>query len=160
MTLDEANSFVSKHHRHHQKVVGHKFSIGISDGEKVVGVCIVGRPVARGNDKGWTLEVTRLCTDGTRNACSMLYSAAQRAAFAMGYKRIITYILKSENGASLYASNYRLVGEIKGKSWNTPSRPRVDKHPITDKLLFEVMKPTQPEKERTHPDLLKKGATS
>lgn len=88
MTLKEANAFVEQNHRHHGKVTGHKFSIGLSDGEKIVGVAIVGRPVARHLDDGWTLEVNRLCTDGTRNACSMLYAAAWRAARAMGYKRI------------------------------------------------------------------------
>lgn len=89
MTLKEANAFVEQNHRHHGKVVGHKFSIGLSDGEKIVGVAIVGRPVARHLDDGWTLEVNRLCTDGSRNACSMLYAAAWRAARAMGYKRIL-----------------------------------------------------------------------
>lgn len=88
MTLKEGNAFVEQNHRHHGKVTGHKFSIGLSDGEKIVGVAIVGRPVARYLDDGWTLEVNRLCTDGTRNACSMLYAAAWRAARAMGYKRI------------------------------------------------------------------------
>lgn len=90
MTLKEANAYVEQHHRHHGPVAGHKFSIGLSDGEKIVGVAIVGRPVSRYLDDGWTLEVNRLCTDGTRNACSMLYAAAWRAARAMGYKRIVT----------------------------------------------------------------------
>ena len=100
MTLREANAFVEQNHRHHGATVGHKFSIGLSDGEKIVGVAIVGRPVSRHLDDGWTLEVNRLCTDGTRNACSMLYAAAWRAARAMGYKRVVTYILDTENGAS------------------------------------------------------------
>lgn len=76
MTLKEANAYVEQHHRHHKPVTGHKFSIGCSDGEKIVGVAIVGRPVSRHLDDGWTLEVNRLCTDGTHNACSMLYAAA------------------------------------------------------------------------------------
>lgn len=80
MTLKEANAYVEQYHRHHKPVVGHKFSIGCSDGEQIVGVAIVGRPVARHLDDGWTLEVNRLCTDGTRNACSMLYAAAWGAA--------------------------------------------------------------------------------
>lgn len=92
MTLKEANAFVEQYHRHHGPVVGHKFSIGCSDGEKIVGVVIVGRPVSRHLDDGWTLEVNRLCSDGTRNVCSMLYAAAWRAARAMGYKRLVTYI--------------------------------------------------------------------
>lgn len=111
MTLREANAFVEQHHRHHKPVVGHKFSIGVSDGEKVVGVAIVGRPVGRFLDDGWTLEVTRLCTDGTHNACSMLYAAAWRAARAMGYRRVVTYILESETGASLKAAGWKCIGK-------------------------------------------------
>lgn len=137
--LDEAQEFVARHHRHHGRVVGHKFSIGVAKDEKVVGVVIVGRPVARGRDDGLTLEVTRLCTDGTRNACSFLYGAAARAAFALGYKRIGTYILASEDGASIKAAGWRKVAEVKGRSWTTPSRPRVDKHPTQDKMLFETI---------------------
>lgn len=102
ITLKEANAFVEQYHRHHKPVVGHKFYIGCTDGEKIVGVAIVGRPVSRYLDDGWTLEVNRLCTDGTRNACSMLYAAAWRAAKAMGYKRVVTYILDSENGGIFY----------------------------------------------------------
>lgn len=135
--LAEANVFVALHHRHHKPVVGHKFSLGAVKDDVIVGVAIIGRPVARGRDDGLTLEVTRLCTDGTRNACSFLYSASARAAFALGYKRIGTYILKSETGASLSATDWRLVGEVKGRSWSCQSRPRVDKHPTQDKLLFE-----------------------
>ena len=114
MTLAEANQFVSDHHRHHKPVVGHKFSIGVSDGRNVRGVAIVGRPVARFLDNGLTLEVNRCCTDGVKNGCSMLYSSAWRAARALGYKRLITYILSDENGASLRASNWRLIGEAGG----------------------------------------------
>ena len=111
MTLREANAFVEQNHRHHGATVGHKFSFGLSDGEKIVGVAIVGRPVSRHLDDGWTLEVNRLCTDGTRNACSMLYAAAWRAARAMGYKRVVTYILDTENGASLRAAGWKCVGQ-------------------------------------------------
>lgn len=135
--LAEANAFVAQHHRHHQPVVGHLFSIGAALSNKIVGVVIVGRPVARLRDDGLTAEVTRLCTDGTRNACSFLYGAAARAAFALGFKKIGTYILATENGTSLCAAGWRQIAEIKGRSWTTPSRPRVDKHPTQDKLLFE-----------------------
>ena len=92
ISLAEANKYVEQHHRHHKPVTGHKFSIGLSDGEKIVGVAIVGRPVARHLDDGWTLEVNRLCTDGTRNACSKLYAAAWRAARSMGYKLSLIHI--------------------------------------------------------------------
>ena len=141
LPLKEANAFVALHHRHHQPVVGHKFSIGAVLTGMVCGVVIVGRPVNRHLDDGLTLEVTRLCTDGTKNACSFLYGAASRAAFALGYKRIGTYILKSEPGTSLTAAGWRLVGETGGKSWSVPSRPRVDTHPLEPRLRFEVARP-------------------
>jgi len=137
--LAEANQFVLEHHRHHKPVVGHKFSIGLSDGEKICGCCIVGRPVSRMLDNGWTLEVNRCCTNGVKNGCSMLYGAAWRAAKSMGYKRVITYILSDEAGTSLKAAGWTLVGERGGGSWSCKSRPRVDTHPLQKKLLFEVM---------------------
>jgi len=124
MTLKEANAYVKQHHRHHGPVAGHKFSIGLSNGEKIVGVAIVGRPVARHLDDGWTLEVNRLCTDGSQNACSMLYAAAWRAARAMGYKRLVTYVLDSEPGTSLKASGWHFDCMTNGGSWDCPSRPR------------------------------------
>lgn len=136
--LDEANAFVTALHRHHKPVVGHLFSLGASADGKIVGVAIVGRPVARMRDDGITAEVTRLCTDGTRNACSFLYDASARAAFALGFKRIGTYILASEPGTSLTAAGWRLIGEAGGGSWSRTDRPRVDKHPTQAKLLFET----------------------
>ena len=138
MTLAEANEFVSQHHRHHKPVVGHKFSIGAANGEQIVGVVIVGRPVARMRDDGMTLEVTRLATDGTKDACSFLYGAARRATFALGYKRLGTYILSSEPGTSLLAAGWKLIGEAGGGSWSVKSRPRVDKHPLQKKMLYEA----------------------
>jgi hypothetical protein len=134
--LAEANAFVRQFHRHHGGVRGHLFSIGAGCDGRICGVAIVGRPVARGRQDGVTAELTRLCTDGTANACSFLYGAAARAAFALGYKRIGTYILKSEGGVSLKAAGWRLIGEVRGRSWSAPSRPRVDRHPLQDKLLF------------------------
>lgn len=138
ITLKEANAFVERYHRHHKPVVGHKFSIAASDGEKIVGVAIVGRPVSRYLDNGLTLEVNRLCTDGTRNACSFLYSAAWRAARNLGYKKLITYILVSETGSSLKAAGWKCVGECGGKRWNGRSAPKVDLYPAQMKLRFEV----------------------
>lgn len=98
---------------------------------------IVGRPVSRVRDDGWTLEVTRCATDGAPNAPSMLYASAWRAARAMGYRRLGTYTLRSEAGASLRAAGWRVVGEVAGRSWSCSSRPRVDLHPTEDKLLWE-----------------------
>ena len=137
ITLKEANQFVRDHHRHHGPVTGHKFSIAASDGEKIVGTVIVGRPVSRHLDDGWTLEVSRLCTDGTRNACSMLYAAAWRAARAMVYKRLITYILESENGATLRAAGWQCVGQAGGLRWTGKRRRAVDLYPAQMKFRFE-----------------------
>jgi hypothetical protein len=139
--LDEANAFVKKLHRHHGHVVGHLFSIGAAEAGKLVGVAIIGRPVARMRDDGITAEVTRLCTDGTKDACSFLYGAAARAAFALGFKRIGTYILSSEPGASLTGAGWRLIGETKGGSWSRSDRPRTDKHSTERKFLFERSDP-------------------
>lgn len=136
--LAEANAFVLRHHRHHREVRGHRFSIAAVLESKIVGVAIVGRPNAHLRQDGLTAELTRLATDGTPNACSFLLGAVQRATFALGYRRIGTYILKSETGASLRSANWRLVGETKGGGWNRPSRPRADKHPTEPKFLFEA----------------------
>jgi hypothetical protein len=138
ITLQEANEFVQRLHRHHPPVRGHKFSLGAERLGELVGVAIIGRPVSRMLQDGRTLEVTRLCTDGTRNACSFLYGAAARAAFALGYNRIGTYTLPDEGGASLRASGWRLIGKRGGGSWDVPSRPRVDKHPTQPKLRWEL----------------------
>ena len=119
-----AAQFVGENHRHNRPPTGQKFSIACFDGDRLCGVCMVGRPVARLLDDGQTLEVLRNCTDGTRNACTMLYGAALRAAKALGYKRCITYTLQSEPGTSLKASNWRRVGDAGGGTWSSPSRPR------------------------------------
>lgn len=124
--LKQANAFVDKLHRHHQPVHRDKFRIGcLADDGHLCGVGQCARPVARGLDDGQTIEVVRLCTDGTENACSFIYSRLARIAKEMGYKKIITYILESENGASLRASGWTCEADnIGGGSWNTPSRPR------------------------------------
>jgi hypothetical protein len=122
--LKAANEYVARLHRHNKPASGHKFSIGAAKDGQLVGVCICGKPVARYPGDGKTLEVRRVCTDGTRNACSILYGAAARIAREMGYGRIITYTLQSEPGTSLKASGWKLVCEAGGRSWNTPSRPR------------------------------------
>ena len=137
--LADANAFVRQHHRHPQPVPGHKFSLAIADEERIRGVAIIGRPVARHLDDGMTLEVTRVATDGAPNACSALYGAARRAAFALGFLRIGTYTLASEPGTSLRAAGWRLVGEVRGRSWDCASRPRVDRHPTQDKLRWEAV---------------------
>ena len=138
----EANAFVQIYHRHHKPIPGCKFCIAISDETgKVRGVAMVGRPVARNSDNGLTLEVNRCCTDGARNACSMLYAASWQAARALGYQRLITYTLPEEGGASLRGAGWRLIGERGGGNWNVPSRPRIDTSELLQgqKLLWEAM---------------------
>lgn len=134
---DEAFAFIEQYHRHHKKPVGSLFQLAVSLNDKIVGVAVVGRPVSRMLQDGFTAEVTRLCTDGTKNACSKLYAACWRASKELGYRKLITYILDSERGVSLNAAGWKLIGQRGGGSWSVPSRPRVDKHPLQKKLLFE-----------------------
>jgi hypothetical protein len=136
---DEACEFIRKYHRHHPPNQGWKFGVAVNDGHEVVGVAIVGRPVSRHFDNGWTLEVTRLCVrEGYPNAASKLWAAAWRAAKALGYQRMVSYTLPDESGASLRAAGWREVGLAGGGSWNKPSRPRVDKAPTVQKKLWEA----------------------
>ncbi len=135
-TLREANGFVERLHRHHGPTRGHKFAVAVGSTDGVMrGVAIAGRPVARWMDDGVTLEVLRVCTDGTPNVCSMLYGAVRRAAVAMGYpaRNVITYTLASEPGTSLKAAGWVLDGTTRGESWNRPNRARTDKAPTTPK---------------------------
>lgn len=136
VSFADACGFVTMWHRHHEPPRGHKFSIGVAQGETLVGVAMVGRPVARMYDDGRTLEVNRTATDGTPNANSMLYAAAWRATSALGYRRLITYTQAGETGASLRAAGWRVIAERPSRpGWNMPSRPRddrgVDKVPRT-----------------------------
>lgn len=135
--LKTANEFVRKLHRHSRPVVGHRFSVGVADEQGVLrGVAIIGRPVSRHLDNGKTAEVTRLCTDGTRNACSMLYGAARRAARALGYAPVYTYTLPDEGGSSLRAAGFRLDRESAGGSSSTwHSRPGRKAQPVGDDLV-------------------------
>ena len=137
-TLAEANAFVQQHHRHHKPVPGCKFTVAVAEDETVCGVAIVGRPIARHLDDGWTLELNRLCTDGTSNVSSMLLGAVRRATWALGYRELITYTLPHEGGASLRAAGWKCLGKAGGGSWNKPSRPRVDTHPMQKKLKWSA----------------------
>lgn len=109
--LKEANEYVKKFHRHNLPTVGGKFAVACYDDDRLCGVAICGRPTARNADNGTTLEIYRNCTDGTKNACSKLYGACVRIAKEMGYAKAITYILESENGASVKASNFVCEGK-------------------------------------------------
>ena len=137
----EAVAFIRQHHRHHKPPLSHRACIGVSDGEAIRGVAVCGRPVARGLDDGWTLEVTRVATDGTRNACSKLYGACWRLAQALGYRRLVTYTLRSESGSSLRAVGWRLIDSRdlrRERGWTCKSRPRVDTHPLQGKFRWEI----------------------
>lgn len=138
--LRDANRYVAEHHRHNLPTNGHKFSIAVYDGDRLCGVAIAGQPVARMLDDGLTIEIRRVCTDGTRNACSILYGACARCARDMGYRRVVTYTLESEPGTSLVASGFTRKCIGGGNSWNVPSRPR------------EVVQVTLFGEERKYPD--------
>lgn len=123
VTFRQASDYINQYHRHHRATVGCKFCIGLYENEKLIGCAVCGRPVSRYLDDGLTCEINRVCTDGTRNACSMLYGACCRTAKAMGYRQIITYTLESESGTSLKASNFLDDGIAGGEIW-TGNRKR------------------------------------
>lgn len=134
ITLKAANAFVTQYHRHHRASVGHKFSIGLSDNDNLIGVAIMGRPVARGSDNGFTIEVARLCTNGAKNACSMLYQAAARSSKELGYNKIQTYILQIESGTSLKASGWKMEAVTAGGQWkHTDGKERRTDQPTMPK---------------------------
>ena len=138
-TFAEACAFVEAHHRHHVPPQGHKFSVALSDDGEVVGVAMVGRPVNRILQRDpYTLECTRLCCiPGHKGSSSKLLATCWRAARALGFRRMVTYTLPEEGGASLRGAGFRVVAETSGGSWSRGSRPRVDKHPLQGKLRWE-----------------------
>lgn len=138
ITFPDAAAFIRQHHRHHLPPQGWRFGLAVSLGDRVVGVVTVGRPVARALDNGWTLEVTRCCTDGTPHVASKLYGAASRAARALGYRRLITYTLATETGVSLTAAGWRSLYSTGGDTWDRPNRVRADRQPTGQKTLWEA----------------------
>lgn len=144
VTFAEAKAFVEEHHRHNVGPQGHKYSIGLSDENGIlIGVVIVGRPIARHNDDGTTLEVTRNCVlEGHPSACSMLYSAAWRVARNLGYQKLITYTLVTEPGTSLKAAGWKVIGQTQESKngWSVPSRPRKmpERYPTGQKNIWEI----------------------
>jgi len=128
VSFADACEFVTQWHRHNQPPNGHRFSVGVADDEKLVGVAIVSHPIARYLMDGRTLEVIRTATDGTPHVNSMLYGACWRAAKALGYRRLITYTQHAESGSSLRAAGWQVVAHRPPRgTWNAPSRPREDK---------------------------------
>jgi hypothetical protein len=147
-----ACQFIRTHHRHLAPPQGHKFSLGLTQtgpGGGLVGVAMIGRPVARHLDDGLTAEVTRLCTDATGNACSALLAAAWRTARAMGYQKMITYTRVDEPGTSLYAVGWRPVAQRAANSgWDRPSRRRPGAAANPARVLWQV---TVPQPRDAHP---------
>lgn len=137
VNLDVANDFVRRLHRHSKPTVSHKISVGVRALDALCGVAIAGRPVSRELDDGWTIEIYRVCTDGTRNACSKLYSACCLSARGQGYRLAITYTLESEPGTSLRASGFKPVAAVKDRQWDCPARPREERDLIGGKVRWE-----------------------
>jgi hypothetical protein len=124
---DDAKAFIKLIHRHNKDLEGMKFQVGLAFEGEIVAVGVGGRPVAHELQDGFTVEINRVASDGHANANSKLYGALCRAAFALGYRRVITYTLKRESGVSLRAAGFVVVAEVKGREWDTKSRPRVKK---------------------------------
>ena len=150
ISIRSANIFVEQYHRHHGPKTGCKFAIACYEGETLHGVAICSNPVARNADDGMTLEVARLCTDGTYNACSILYSACARIAKEMGYRKIQTYILESETGTSLKASGWKCEGEAGRESWSGKwsSERQKSRDAYQQTTLFEQKTPPAQKKTR------------
>ena len=145
LTFRAACAYVAKFHRHHKPPRGMKFTIGVADETgQLRGVAMVGRPVGRGFDDGFTVEVNRTCTDGCPNANSCLYRAAWRVAKNMGYRRIITYTQEDESGSSLHASGFIRVRDIPARgSWAESSvKLKSIRDPVgtgnTARVLWEI----------------------
>ena len=140
ITLRAARAYVREHHRHLRPPQGGRFAVACTreGSDELVGVAIVGNPVARHLNDGWTLEVTRLASDGTKNVCSKLYGACWRAARALGFRRLVCYTLPEEGGSSLRGAHWKLIGETKGGRWSRQDRPRADAHPTQPKLRWEL----------------------
>lgn len=152
MSLRDANAYVERYHRHSGPVRGMKFALGVVDSDNptdgdddyaplaLLGVALVGRPVAAAFDDGWTLEVNRLATEGVRNTGSFLYAAAWRASKALGYRRLVTYTLASESGSSLRAAGFRVIAERPARAgWKSTSRPVPAPYLSSQRVLWEVL---------------------
>lgn len=140
MTHREALAYIAAHHRHSVPPRGMVFALGAANAESLEGVAVIGRPVGRGLQDGWTLEVLRLCTpsaNAERNVCSFLYAAAWRATRALGYRKLITYTRADETGTSLHAAGWHVVGQVTARSWDTPTRPRDDRDERVPRLRWE-----------------------
>lgn len=149
ISIAKANAYVEQHHRHHGMKTGCRFAIAVYDGGVIHGVAICSNPVARNADDGLTLEVSRCCTDGTYNACSMLYGACARIGREMGFRKIQTYILESELGTSLKASGWICEGEAGRECWQKFASERQKKRDSVQQLeLFPKKKPPKEMKQR------------
>lgn len=149
ISIAKANQFVEQNHRRHGKKTGCRFAVAAYEGERLCGVAICANPVARNADDGLTLEVARVCTDGTRNACSILYGACARIAKNMGFRKVQTYILESELGTSLKASGWKLEGEAGRRSWQEPnSRRQIMRDSFAQIEMFPKKKPPEEMKTR------------
>ena len=139
LTQRQAREACARWHRHNPPPRGDVFRVGVSSSGVLVAVGMAGRPVARHYDDGLTIEVTRVASDGTFNSTSMLYGALARAAFALGYRRVITYTQADESGASLRAAGWRVIASRPPRSgWNSMSRPRDDARYMTsERTLWE-----------------------
>ena len=138
LTQRQAKAFVTEHHRHHTAPRGDIYRVGLEDNDgQLIGVVMVGRPLARGFDYHKVCEVLRLCVlPGKKNACTFLLARAARIAREMGFEKIITYILDEENGSSLKAAGWLIDGSVKGRSWSSQTRIRFDPNPTTDKTRY------------------------
>jgi hypothetical protein len=143
ISLADAKRYIAEQHRHNDPPTGHRVSVGIADEDgRLRGVGVLGRPLARKSDDGVSAEVYRVATDGVPNGCSMLYGALVRAAWALGYRRVLTYTLEEEPGTSLRAAGWQSDGMAGGGDWATPSQPQRLNASEKPTLFFAPKMPT------------------
>jgi hypothetical protein len=126
LSLRAANDFVEKHHRHSSRTSndGGKFAIGLELDGELVGVAIVGRPVARLLQQPGTAELLQCCVkEGAPvGAGKKLNARCKRIWQLMGGTRLVTYTLASESGGSLSGSGFTREADVPGRQWNGSKR--------------------------------------
>ena len=159
VAFTEACRFILLHHTHNKPPPGWRFGAAVWNGPTMLGVVVCGNPVGHWRDSRSILEVTRLCLDRDLpdtlrwKAASTLYAWAATEATRRGYRRIVTYTRVDETGMSLRYARWRPVARIRGRSWNTPSRPRQDQHEIVDRIRWEkALSPARHSHPTTHKD--------
>ena len=146
-----ARSFVRRHHAHCNPPVTWRFGQSVFNGHTMLGVIMVGNPVAAALNGRGMLEVNRLCIrrDLPRalawNAASMLYGWGAREAERRGWMHIVTYTRADEDGTSLRAAGWVEESRVRGRGWHSSRRRRSNTNGWIDKTRWgKALRPRTP----------------